>query len=43
MFDSIVAKVASIVRKAVHAVGTALHQTPWFAPVAILAFFLVVS
>ena len=43
MFDSIVAKVASIVRRSVHALGTAVRQTPWIAPVAILAFFLVVS
>lgn len=41
MFESIVSKITGIVRNTVRAMGTCTHRTPWFAPVAILAFFLV--
>ena len=41
MFESIVSKITDVVRKAVRAVGTATRRTPWLAPVAIVAFFLI--
>lgn len=41
MFETIVAKITNTVRNLVKAVGTATRKTPWIAPVAILAFFLV--
>ena len=37
MFDTIVTKF----RNAVRAIGAATRRTPWLAPLAILAFFLV--
>ena len=40
MFETIVAKIATV-RNLVKSVGAATRQTPWLAPVAILAFFLV--
>ena len=42
MFASIVSKITNIVRNTVRAVGAATRKTPWLAPVAILAFFLLV-
>ena len=41
MFESIVAKITTTIRNAVRAVGAATRKTPWLAPVAILALFLV--
>ena len=41
MFESIVSKITKSVRNAVRAVGAATRRTPWLAPVAILALFLV--
>jgi hypothetical protein len=41
MFDSIVSKIANTVRNTLRTVGAALQRTPWLAPVAILAFFVV--
>lgn len=41
MFESIISNITNIVRNAVRAVGAATRKTPWLAPVAILAFFLV--
>jgi hypothetical protein len=41
MFETIVAKIANTVRNLVKSVGVATRKTPWLAPVAILAFFLV--
>lgn len=41
MFDSIVAKITNTVRYVVKAVGAATRNSPWLAPVAILAFFFV--
>jgi hypothetical protein len=41
MFESIVAKITNAIRNVVRAVGVATRKTPWVAPVAILALFLV--
>jgi hypothetical protein len=41
MFETIVAQITNTVRNLVNAVGAAVGKTPWIAPVAILAFFLV--
>lgn len=41
MFESIVAKITNAVRKTVRALGAATRKTPWLAPLAILAMFLV--
>ena len=41
MFESIVSKISSVVRRVVRAAGTATRRRPWLAPVAILALFLV--
>ena len=41
MFESIVAKIINVVRNSVRALGAATRKTPWLAPIAILAFFLV--
>ncbi len=41
MFDAIVSKVSKFVRNAVRAARAATRRTPWLAPVAILALFLV--
>jgi hypothetical protein len=37
MFEAIVSKITSVVR----AIGTATRRTPWLAPIAILALFLM--
>ena len=42
MFESIVSKITSTVRNVVRAVGAATRKSPWLAPVAILALFLLV-
>ncbi len=41
MFDAIVSKIANTIRNAVRAAGAATRRTPWLAPVAILALFLI--
>lgn len=41
MFDAIVSKLTNIVRTTVRAIGAATSRTPWLAPAAILAFFLL--
>ena len=41
MFESIVSKITNIVRTTVRAVGAATRKSPWIAPIAILALFLV--
>ena len=41
MFESIVSKISNIVRTTVRAVGAATRKSPWLAPVAILALFLI--
>ncbi len=41
MFESIVSRITNIVRNIVRAVGAATRKSPWIAPVAILALFLV--
>jgi hypothetical protein len=41
MFETLVAKITSTVRNFVKSVGVATRETPWLAPVTILAFFLV--
>ncbi len=41
MFESIVSKISSVVRNTVRAVGAATRKSPWLAPVAILALFLI--
>jgi hypothetical protein len=42
MFESIVSKITSTVRSVVRAVGAATRMSPWLAPAAILALFLLV-
>ncbi|HTR55604.1 MAG TPA: hypothetical protein VMJ10_33235 [Kofleriaceae bacterium] len=42
MFESIVSSITSTVRNVVRAVGVATRKSPWLAPVAILALFLLV-
>ncbi|HTR55625.1 MAG TPA: hypothetical protein VMJ10_33340 [Kofleriaceae bacterium] len=42
MFESIVSKITNTVRNVVRAVGTATRKSPWLAPIAILALFLLV-
>ena len=37
MFESIVSKISNTIR----AVGAATRRSPWLAPVAIVAFFLI--
>jgi hypothetical protein len=41
VFESIVSKVTAAVRNVVRAAGAATRRTPWLAPLAILALFLV--
>ncbi len=41
MFESIVAKITNVVRNTVRAVGAATRKSPWLAPAAILALFLI--
>ncbi len=41
MFDAIVSKIAQTIRNTVRAVGAATRRTPWLAPIAILALFLI--
>lgn len=41
MFESIVSKIARIVRTTVRAVGAATRRAPWLAPAAVLALVLV--
>ena len=41
MFEAIVSKFTNAVRNTVRAIGAATRRTPWLAPAAILAFFLM--
>ena len=41
MFESIVSKIASIVRTTIRAVGAATRRALWLAPAAVLALLLV--
>ena len=41
MFESIVSKITNFVRNVVRAVGAVTRRTPWLAPAAIVALFLV--
>ena len=41
MFESIVAKITNGTRNVARAVGAATRTSPWLAPLAILALFLV--
>ena len=41
MFESIVSKIASVVRNTIRAVGAATRKSPWFLPVAIVCLFFV--
>ena len=41
MFESIVATITSTIRNVVRTMGVATRKTPWLAPVAIIALFLV--
>jgi len=41
MFESIVSRIANVVVHTVRALGAATRKTPWLAPAAILALFLV--
>ena len=41
MFDFFVSKIANTIRTAVRNAGAATRRTPWLAPAAILALFLI--
>lgn len=41
MFESIVSKITNVVRSTVRAIGAVTRRTPWLAPVAIAALFLI--
>lgn len=41
MFDSIVSKIANIVRNTARAVTAAIRRTPWLAPLTIVALILI--
>ena len=41
MLETILAKIIDTLRNVVKAIGAATRTTPWHAPIAILAFFLV--
>jgi hypothetical protein len=41
MFESIVARITNVVRNTVRAVGAVTRKSPWLAPAAILALFLI--
>ncbi len=41
MFESIVSMISNVVRNTVRAVGAVTRKSPWLAPVAILALFLI--
>lgn len=41
MFESIVSKITNVIRNTVRALGAVTRRTPWLAPLAILALFLV--
>jgi hypothetical protein len=43
MFESIVSKISNVIRESVRALGAATRDTPWLAPLAILAVFLVLK
>jgi hypothetical protein len=42
MFESIVSKITNTVRNVVRAIAAATRKSPWLAPAAILALFLLV-
>ena len=42
MFASITAKLSSLVRTAVRAVGALTRTSPWLTPIVILGFFFFV-
>ena len=41
MFDSIVSKIANVVRNTTRAVTAAMRRTPWLAPLTIVALILI--
>jgi hypothetical protein len=41
MFEIIVAKITNTVRNVIRSIGEATGKTPWLAPIAILALFLI--
>jgi len=41
MFESIVTKISNVIRNTVRAAGVVTRKSPWLAPVAILALFLI--
>jgi hypothetical protein len=43
MFESIVSKITNVIRESGRALGAATRSTPWLAPLAILAVFLVLK
>ena len=42
MFESIVSKIANVVRNTLRTVAAVTRNSPWLIPVAILALFFVV-
>lgn len=41
MFDSIVAKIATVIRNTIRTVTAAMRRTPWLAPLTIVALILI--
>ena len=41
MFDSIVSKIATVIRNTLRSVREVIYRRPWLAPAAILALLLV--
>ncbi len=41
MLESIVSKIANVVRNTVRALGAATRRSPWLAPITIVAIFLI--
>lgn len=41
MFDSIAAKIATVIRNTARAVAAAMCRTPWLAPLTVIALILI--
>jgi hypothetical protein len=41
MFDSIVTKIATVIRNTARAVTVAMRRTPWLGPLTIVALILI--
>ena len=41
MFDSIAAKIVTVIRNTARAVTVAMRRTPWLAPLTVVALILI--